>query len=513
MPSTYTTSLKLELIANGEQATTWGETTNNNMGTLIEQAITGVQPITLTGDTVLTNYNGLPDESRNAVLVFNGSLANAANVVVPAVSKVYVISNRAGANVTVKTTSGTGVTLSNGVSTFVYCDGINFFTAVDTSNITGDLTVSGNQTVGGGITIGGDITLKTKITSNTGTLTLTGSTNIVDMATNTGAFIPPYGTNGDRPGTPQLGMGRWNSTGGYMEIWNGVQWQNITGNYAIDYVIVAGGGGGGYWKGGGGGGAGGLLANTTTVAVGTAYTITVGSGGGSTTKGSNSSAFSLTAIGGGYGAGQFGDLSYTFSGGSGGSGGGAIDWTNSGGSAGSVGSGTSGQGYAGGLGGNGNANGGNAAGGGGGAGAVGGAGTAGGFGDGGAGGVGYQSSISGTATYYAGGGGGGLTRQFFSTGSNQGGAGGLGGGGKGGGSNPDTAGVSGTANTGGGGGGSGENYTTQTETGAGSGGSGIVVIRYASASQRGTGGTVTSYSDAGITYFVHTFTTSGTFTA
>ena len=67
MPSTYSTSLKLELIGNGEQTGTWGQTTNNNLGTLIEQAITGVGQLTLVGDTVLTSYNGLPDESRNAV--------------------------------------------------------------------------------------------------------------------------------------------------------------------------------------------------------------------------------------------------------------------------------------------------------------------------------------------------------------------------------------------------------------------------------------------------------------
>lgn len=513
MPSTFTTSLKIELIGNGEQPTTWGLTTNNNMGTLIEQSIAGVQPITLTGDTVLTNFNGLSDQARNAVLVFNGSLANAANVVTPAVEKTYIVSNRAGANVVIKTATGTGVSISNGTNTLIYCDGAQFYTAIFANEVIGDLSVTGNQTVGGSFTTGGNVILNNKISSNAGTLTLNSSTGVVDMVTNSGAFTPPTGTDAERPGTPDLGMTRWNSTQGILEIWNGVQWQNITGNYAVEYLIVAGGGGGGYWKGGGGGGAGGLLANATTVAVGTAYPIVVGSGGAVTTRGSNSSAFSLTAIGGGYGAGQFGDLSYTFTGGNGGSGGGAIDWTNAGGSAGSVGSGTSGQGFAGGLGGNGNGNGGNAAGGGGGAGAVGGAGTAGGFGDGGPGGIGIQSSITGTATYYAGGGGGGLTRQFFSTGSNQGGAGGLGGGGKGGGSNPDTAGISGTANTGGGGGGSGENYTTQTETGAGVGGSGVVILRYASASQRGTGGTVTSYSDAGVTYFVHTFTTSGTFTA
>jgi hypothetical protein len=39
-----------------------------------------------------------------------------------------------------------------------------------------------------------------------------------------------------------------------------------------------------------------------------------------------------------------------------------------------------------------------------------------------------------------------------------------------------------------------------------------VIIAYAG-SQRASGGTVTSYSSGGIAYTVHTFTTSGTFTA
>lgn len=454
MPSTYTSSLKLELIANGEQETTWGETTNNNMGTLIEQAITGVQPITLTGDVELTNYNGISDQSRNAVLVFNGALANSANVVVPSVTKTYILSNRAGANVIVKTASGTGLTLANGVNTFVYCDGTNFTTAVDTSNIKGDLTVSGNQTVAGSITIGGNITLNNKVTSNTGTLSLTGSTGVVDMATNTGAFTPPYGSDAERPGTTELGMTRWNSTGGYMEIWNGVYWQNITGNYAVEYLIVAGGGGGGLTI-GAGGGAGGLLSNATTVTVGTAYSVVVGSGGAVGTNGVNSSALSLTAIGGG--AGNTGNA--------GGSGGGA--------GSGSPGVGTSGQGFAGGS------AAGSYGGGGGGASAIGGNAVA--STRGGNGGDGVQSSINGTATYYAGGAAGYLQ-----------GIGGTGG----------TAG-NGSLNAGGGG----DGYDPSA------GKNGVVIIRYASASQRGTGGTVTSYSDAGITYFVHTFTTSGTYTA
>ena len=52
MPSTYSPSLKLELIGSGERAGGWGTTTNTNLGTWLEQASTGVMPITLTGDVL-----------------------------------------------------------------------------------------------------------------------------------------------------------------------------------------------------------------------------------------------------------------------------------------------------------------------------------------------------------------------------------------------------------------------------------------------------------------------------
>lgn len=475
MPSTFTPSLKIELIGNGEQPTTWGDTTNNNMGTLIEQSIAGVQPITLTGNTVLSNFNGISDQARNAVLVFNGALSNTANVVAPSVEKTYIVSNRAGANVVIKTAAGNGISVSNNTNVLIYCDGAEFYTAVNPNNVIDNLSVSGSQTVAGSISIGGDITINNKISSNAGTLTLNSSTGVVDMVTNSGAFTPPTGTDGERPGSPDLGMTRWNSTQGILEIWNGVQWQNITGNYAVDYVIVAGGGGGGNF---GGGGAGGLLANATTVAVGTAYTVTIGAGGSGGNNGSNTLALGFTSIGGGRG-----------DSGNGGSGGGTTNTSGPG-------LGTAGQGNNGGIGPGASA----VSGGGGGAGQVGFNGV---FPNGGNGGDGVSSSITGTATFYAGG-GGGNTGASNPTAQAQGGSGG---GGKGrvefGVLSTDS--TPGSANTGGGGGGG--------NTLSGSGGSGVAIVRYASASQRGTGGTVTSYSDAGITYFVHTFNSSGTFTA
>ena len=250
---------------------------------------------------------------------------------------------------------------------------------------------------------------------------------------------------------------------------------NPTTPYAIEYLVVSGGGGSSY----GAGGAGGVLASTSTLTVGTSYTVTVGLGGAAGTpgssNGSNGNASSLvgiaTSVGGGGGAGIV-----NTNGNAGGSGG-------SGFGTGTGGAGTSGQGFAGGNGAS------NASGGGGGASAVGANAAA---DTGGAGGAGVSNSISGSAVTYGGGGGG-------RSNTVAGGAAGAGGGGAGGGTNNSFVGVAGSANTGGGAGGGNT---------AAAGGSGIVALRYLG-TQRGTGGTITTSGG----YTIHTFTTSGTYSA
>ena len=49
--STYSTNLGIELIGTGDQAGTWGTTTNTNLGTLVEQAISGYYQYSCTGGT------------------------------------------------------------------------------------------------------------------------------------------------------------------------------------------------------------------------------------------------------------------------------------------------------------------------------------------------------------------------------------------------------------------------------------------------------------------------------
>ena len=131
MPSTFSTSLRLELIGNGEQAANWGNTSNTNFGTLLEQAITGVATISFPtdADRTLTVSNGVSDESRNAVLVLTSavSLTATRNLIVPTVNKFYAVRNTTSGNqgVVVKTSAGTGVTLANGYTQLMYCDGTN----------------------------------------------------------------------------------------------------------------------------------------------------------------------------------------------------------------------------------------------------------------------------------------------------------------------------------------------------------------------------------------------------
>ena len=131
MPSTYSDSLRLELIANGEQTNSWGTTTNNNLGTLLEEAIAGVKSITITGNYSLTTANATTDDARNAALVFTGVITSTATITVPSKKKLYVIRNATtgGYDLLIKTAAGTGATVQFGATLAVFCDGSNVYSA------------------------------------------------------------------------------------------------------------------------------------------------------------------------------------------------------------------------------------------------------------------------------------------------------------------------------------------------------------------------------------------------
>ena len=196
MSSQYTTSLKIQEIGNGEQSGIWGSTTNTNW-TLIEQAVAGVQTITMANTNyTLSNLNGLLDEARNMVLIVTGTNNTTYQVIAPLVSKMYVVTNNTtgGNAITIGASSGSVVTIPNGTTAQVYCDGSTGFYSAQTGSagnftVNGNFTVTGNQTDTGNLTVGGTFTANNAATFAVGPTapTATTGTNTTQLATT--AFV------------------------------------------------------------------------------------------------------------------------------------------------------------------------------------------------------------------------------------------------------------------------------------------------------------------------------------
>jgi hypothetical protein len=162
MASTFSPSLRLELIGDGDQSGIWGQTTNNNLGGLIEQAIGGVVTISMVdANYTLSNFNGVVDEARNAVIVATGALSQQRNIIAPLVEKTYSIQNNTtgGFAVQVIGPSGTGVIIPNGSTVLVYCNGTNFLPLSTAAS--GNFRVAGNLAVTGTTALTGALTAST----------------------------------------------------------------------------------------------------------------------------------------------------------------------------------------------------------------------------------------------------------------------------------------------------------------------------------------------------------------
>lgn len=162
MASTFSPSLRIELIGDGDQSGIWGQTTNTNLGTLIEQGITGVQTITMSdANYTLTSFNGVADEARNAVLMVIGTNTAQRDIIAPLVEKTYIVYNNTtgGFAIRVIGSSGLGVTIPNGITALVYCNGTNFYNAI--SGSVGNFSVNGNLSVTGTTALTGALSAST----------------------------------------------------------------------------------------------------------------------------------------------------------------------------------------------------------------------------------------------------------------------------------------------------------------------------------------------------------------
>jgi hypothetical protein len=148
MPTSYSTDLKIALMATGENAGTWGDITNTNL-VVIQQAIAGYESISIAGGlqtTALVMSNAALSNARNAVIKLTGTITGDQTVTVPAgIEKTWIVSNGTSGTHTVefKPVGGTGATWSTtdkGIK-ILYSDGTNITTA-DLSSLSGTVATA-----------------------------------------------------------------------------------------------------------------------------------------------------------------------------------------------------------------------------------------------------------------------------------------------------------------------------------------------------------------------------------
>ena len=158
MPSSYSTSLRLDLPTEGSYTDAWGDVVNDGITKLVDTAVAGTATVTVTSTNHVVSYaNGATDEARAAVLVLSGTPGAAFNVFVPPVSKTYIIRN----NVTTYTATiycstvagnttpaGTGIAIPTGKSVFIRTDGTNFTQAISGGLTSGTSLLKGDGSTG-----------------------------------------------------------------------------------------------------------------------------------------------------------------------------------------------------------------------------------------------------------------------------------------------------------------------------------------------------------------------------
>lgn len=170
MASTYTINTGIELIANGEQSGTWGDTTNTNLE-IIDRLTNGVGSISLSGTThTLTTTDGALSDGQYKVLVFGGSPSGTNTVTVSPndQAKQFFVVNNSGQSVIISQGSGANVTIADGATDIIYCDGAGAGAAVSSfgtdlsgvlssANNLSDVADAGTSRTNLGVAIGTDV--------------------------------------------------------------------------------------------------------------------------------------------------------------------------------------------------------------------------------------------------------------------------------------------------------------------------------------------------------------------
>lgn len=194
---TYSTNLALTLLNNNEGVGTWGGTTNLNMGTLVEQAISGYVTQGVSDNpaspTTLTIPDGTTAVARNMFIELTGALTANRDLIVPANKKLYFVYNNTsgGFSVTVKVSGQTGVAVPSGQKQILVSNGTDIVEATNFISTTG-----GNLTITGTLTLS-SLTASTALALNASkeavSVTNTGTGNNV-LATSPTLTTPNLGT-------------------------------------------------------------------------------------------------------------------------------------------------------------------------------------------------------------------------------------------------------------------------------------------------------------------------------
>jgi len=170
MPSSYTSSLRLVLPVTGELTSIWGDTVNNGLTKLVEDAIAGTASVAM-GDAnvTLTTATEAADQARCMFITLTGALTAQRNVVCPSQSKLYFVTNNTtgGFGINFKTSAGAGIIVAPGARVPLYCNGVDVLqadTRIAALSSAAEIDVASAATT----TIGGLASNKVRITGTTG---------------------------------------------------------------------------------------------------------------------------------------------------------------------------------------------------------------------------------------------------------------------------------------------------------------------------------------------------------